>query len=81
MFHLFRHALAVIHFNNNLNRDIKRKKDGSQQIKVVYPKFKNGEATTRDVRVKQTFGKRIFSAGFPMIFLELGCDLFMAFRQ
>ena len=31
-------------------------KDGSKAIKVFYPKFKNGEATIKDVRVKQNFG-------------------------
>ena len=52
-----RHALAVVHFNCNLNRDVRVKKDGSQQVKVIYPKFKNGEATVRDVRVPVHFGK------------------------
>ncbi|XP_046845066.1 uncharacterized protein LOC124438917 isoform X2 [Xenia sp. Carnegie-2017] len=50
-----RHILATIHFNNNLRRDVKMKNDGSSQINVVYPKFKNGEGTARDVRVKPKF--------------------------
>ena len=37
-------------------RDVKKRNDGSQQIKVTYPKFKGGEATVRDVREKQNFG-------------------------
>jgi hypothetical protein len=35
----------------------KTKKDGTAQVNVVYPKFKNGEGTVRDVRVKPIFGK------------------------
>ena len=52
-----RHILAIIHFNCNLQRLPKMKKDGTAQINVVYPKFKNGEGTVRDVRVKPIFGK------------------------
>ncbi|XP_046864281.1 uncharacterized protein LOC124458281 [Xenia sp. Carnegie-2017] len=50
-----RHILASIHFNNNLRHDVKMKNDGTFQINVVYPKFKNGEGTVRDVRVKSKF--------------------------
>ncbi|KAK3726207.1 hypothetical protein QZH41_011188, partial [Actinostola sp. cb2023] len=50
-----RHILAILHFNSNLHRDIKLKNDGSQQVKVVFPKFKNGEGTVRDIRVKPNF--------------------------
>jgi hypothetical protein len=39
-------------------RDVKKRNDGSQQIKVTYPKFKGGEATVRDVREKQNFGMK-----------------------
>lgn len=54
---LFRHILAIIHFNLNLHREIQTKKsDGSNQIVVTYPKFKNGEATIRDVKVQAKFG-------------------------
>ncbi|XP_028414075.1 uncharacterized protein LOC114537143 [Dendronephthya gigantea] len=49
-----RHALAVIHFNENLNRK-NGMKDGVDQVHVIYPKFKNGEAVVRDVKVEQTF--------------------------
>ncbi len=51
----FRHALAVIHFNENLNRQNKMK-NGIEQVHVVYPKFKNGEAVVRNVKVQQKFG-------------------------
>ena len=47
----FRHILAICHFNENLKRDERTTEAGEVQIKVVYPKFKNGEATVRSVRV------------------------------
>jgi hypothetical protein len=31
-------------------------KDGVEQVHVVYPKFKNGEAVIRNVKVQQNFG-------------------------
>ena len=30
---------------------------GHEQVSVVYPKFKNGEATVRNRKVEQNFGK------------------------
>ena len=51
-----RHALATIHFNYNLARPVKKNGD-KDQVSVIYPKFKNGEAVVRNVRVKQNFGK------------------------
>lgn len=54
----FRHILAAVHFNYNLHRDVKeRNTDGVERVKLSYPKFKNGEATVRDVRITQNFGK------------------------
>ncbi|KAK3730440.1 hypothetical protein QZH41_012640 [Actinostola sp. cb2023] len=53
---IYRHILAVVHFNQNLQREVKtRAKDGHERTKVVYPKFKNGEATVRNIKVKQKF--------------------------
>ena len=58
---IFRHILAVIHFNYNLRREpIMNKSDKSERLKITYPKFKNGEATVRNVRVAQNFGKCLF---------------------
>ena len=56
VFFLFRHILAVIHFNHNLQRDVQTR-DNTDLMKVTYPKFKNGEATVRHRRVKQSFSK------------------------
>lgn len=36
-------------------RDIKKKADDSEQIRVLNPKFKNGEACIRDIRIAQNF--------------------------
>ena len=52
-----RHVLAVMHFHSNLRREKKLNADNSERVKVSYPKFKNGEATIRSVRVAQNFGK------------------------
>ena len=48
--------IAAVHFNNNLHRDDHKNNDGSEQVKIVYPKFKNGEATVRNVKVKPNYG-------------------------
>ncbi len=57
-FKCFRHAIDVVHFNKNLNR-INRMKNGVEQLHVVYPKFKNGEAVVRNVMVQQNVGMYI----------------------
>lgn len=49
-------AIAVIHFNHNLNRETKTN-NGVHQVNVVYPKFKNGEAVVTNVRVEQNCGR------------------------
>ena len=46
-----------MHFNSNLHRATKKREDGSEQVSVVFPKFKNGEATIRNVKTVQNFGK------------------------
>ena len=52
----FWHILAIKHFNQTLHREVQTSQDGQTQVKIVYPKFKNGDATARDVRVRQNFG-------------------------
>ncbi|CAB4004973.1 Hypothetical predicted protein, partial [Paramuricea clavata] len=52
-----RHILAIMHFNFNLRRELDtRKADNQEKIKITYPKFKNGEATVRNVRITPNFG-------------------------
>jgi hypothetical protein len=48
--------LAVCHLNLNLNREEKTTPSGKPQIKVVFPKFKNGEATVQSIKVAPKFG-------------------------
>ena len=36
----FRHIISAVHFNNNLLRDDRKNEDGTEQIKIVHPKFK-----------------------------------------
>lgn len=51
-----RHVLAAVHFNSNLQREPQlNKKTNQSRIAVFYPKFKNGEAVVRDVRIKPKF--------------------------
>lgn len=57
-----RHILAAVHYNFNLQRETKKRNgDGEERIKISYPKFKNGEATVRDVRVQPNFGEQAWS--------------------
>eukprot|EP00794_Sanderia_malayensis_P016326 gene16326-biopygen12007 len=50
-----RTALAAMHFNYNIKRNVAKKRDGSRKVKIVFPKFKNGEATVRDKRIPPNF--------------------------
>ena len=60
------HILAAVHFNFNLQREVKhRETDGAERVKVCYLKFKNGEATVRNVRVTQNYGKHAWSVKQP----------------
>ena len=55
-----RHILASVHFNFNLQRECRKNADDTEQIKITYPKFKNGEAVVRNVRVSQNFGESAY---------------------
>lgn len=61
---MFRHIIAAVHFNYNLYRAVKLNDDGSEQVKIVYPKFKNGKATVKKVRVKPNYGKDTYNVSF-----------------
>ena len=52
-----RHVIAAVHFNHNLHRGVTLNEDGSERVKVVYPKFKNGNAKVQHVRVNLNYGK------------------------
>ena len=53
---LSRTILAAIHFNFNLKRDSKADAHGKPKLKVTYPKFKDGEATVREMKVEPNYG-------------------------
>ncbi|XP_068685177.1 uncharacterized protein [Montipora foliosa] len=48
-----RHILAIVHFNSNLQRELKKKKDGVERVKVS--KFNYREGTVRNARIVQNF--------------------------
>ena len=52
----YRTILAALHFNCNLHRETKEDNKGNKKLCVVYPKFKDGEGTVREVREKKNFG-------------------------
>ena len=54
---LCRLKLAALHFNENNNLEQATTKDGSLRWKIVYPKYKKGEAVAKKVKVDSTFGK------------------------
>ena len=61
IFYLFlRLRLAALHYNENGMRDQATTKDGDKRYNVVFPKFKSGESTIREVKVACTFGKYIW---------------------
>lgn len=53
----YRHVLASLHFNENLQRQTKKSDKGEDYLKVTYPKFKLGEEVVREVPVSPTYGE------------------------
>lgn len=53
---LSRTILAAIHFNFNLKWESRVDAHGEPKLKVTYPKFKDGEATVREMKVEQNYG-------------------------
>ena len=51
-----RTILAALHFNYNLRRESKVDDNGAPKLSVVYPKFKDGDATIREVKVDTNYG-------------------------
>ena len=52
----FRTILSAVHFNYNLRRESKVDDKGNIKVKVTHPKFKDGEATVREIKVEQNYG-------------------------
>jgi hypothetical protein len=55
IFSIFRHALAIVHFNENIKRDAKKTKDGKVYYSIHYPKYKNGDELVRTVPVPPSY--------------------------
>jgi hypothetical protein len=51
----YRHILASLHFNENINRESQTAKDGNAYVHVTYPKFKLGDEVVREVSVPPTY--------------------------
>lgn len=56
----YRHILASLHFNENINRESQTAKDGNVYVHVTYPKFKLGDEVVREVSVPPTYGEFSF---------------------
>lgn len=56
---VYRHILASLHFNENVNREKQTNKNGDKYYKVSYPKFKLGEEVVRDVPCPPTYGMNL----------------------
>ncbi|XP_078327710.1 uncharacterized protein LOC111106332 isoform X2 [Crassostrea virginica] len=53
---LSRLRLAALHYNENGMREQAFTKDGQPQYNIIYPKFKKGGYTVREVKIGCTFG-------------------------
>ena len=49
--HLVRHILAILHFNENVNREKQKDKYGTTYYNVVYPKYKFGKDVVLKIAV------------------------------
>ncbi len=52
-----RHAIATLHFNENIKRKTMTSKTGEEYIKVSYPKYRLGEEIVRQIPVVPTYGE------------------------
>jgi hypothetical protein len=49
--------LAILHFNENLNREKRETAGGAWYYNVVFPKFKLGEEVVWEVAIHPTYSK------------------------
>lgn len=49
-----------MHYNENGMREQATTKDGKKRYNIVFPKFKHGKHTTREVKVPVSYGKYTF---------------------
>ena len=70
---LNRTILSAIHFNYNLRRETKIDDQGNKRVKVVYPKFKEGEVTVRELEVEQNYGTVKTQYGMYFLLWQITC--------
>jgi hypothetical protein len=46
-----------MHFNENGRKSQDETKDGKARYKIIFPKFKKGGYTVREVKTESTYGK------------------------
>ena len=51
-----RTILAALHFNFNAKRKSKMDTNNQPRLTVKYPKFKGGDATVRELKLKSNYG-------------------------
>ena len=54
---LFRSQIAILHFNENSDREQATLQDGTERFSIVFPKYKKGEHTVKKILVKCTYGE------------------------
>lgn len=54
-FFVCRTILAVLHFNENIQRDKKTTLTGEKYLHITYPKYKLGDEVVREVAVDPTY--------------------------
>uniref|UniRef100_X1Z087 39S ribosomal protein L33, mitochondrial n=1 Tax=Capitella teleta TaxID=283909 RepID=X1Z087_CAPTE len=52
--------LAVMHFNENSNRQSKISRDGKEQYSIHYPKYRKGDPIVRRIKTAPTHSKLPF---------------------
>ena len=55
--YFFRTYVAALHHNEHPNRMQAVTKDGHEQYRVRFPKFKKGEHSVRETKTDPTYGK------------------------
>ena len=53
----FRLQIAILHFNENSDREQATLQDGSERFNIAFPKYKTGEHTVKKILVKCTYGE------------------------
>lgn len=54
---LFRLQIAILHFNENSDREQATLQDGTERFNIAFPKYKKGEHTVKKILVKCTYGE------------------------